>query len=196
MEKLHLSRFWWQLIAIQVWLRPKTLNAILLNALDLCRRTGCVFRGLVNSNNLTQVSNLKSHNKLCEIGAPWKLVNYLANDGEPTSRLTNKLDFDAELKVSFDVYFYERNSDGIHRYEHRHLVHRRLIFPIFRSNDYLVLVPDIQVWSGTPRARVCLQLYQLRRFSLSSPRFVDSVYGNPRSKLGWLSSGLFDYADK
>ena len=48
------------------------------------------------------------------------------------------------------VYFYERNSDGLHNYRTPAPSRSTINIPYFVSNDYLVFVPDIKYEIGLP----------------------------------------------
>lgn len=80
-----------------------------------------------------------------------ELVGYLANDGFPLQGLLFKPDnFDPNIKYPMLVYFYERNSDGLHAYRAPAPSASTINIPYFVSNDYLVFVPDIKYDLGLP----------------------------------------------
>ncbi|MCL6259910.1 prolyl oligopeptidase family serine peptidase [Aquiflexum sp. TKW24L] len=80
-----------------------------------------------------------------------ELVDYLANDGVPLQGLLFKPDnFDPNKKYPMLVYFYERNSDGLHSYRAPAPSASTINIPYFVSNDYLVFVPDIKYDLGLP----------------------------------------------
>ena len=80
-----------------------------------------------------------------------ELVDYLANDGTPLQGLLFKPEnFDASKKYPMMVYFYERNSDGLHQYRAPAPSASTINIPFFVSNDYLVFVPDIKYDLGLP----------------------------------------------
>ncbi|MGY6588380.1 MAG: S9 family peptidase [Wenzhouxiangella sp.] len=59
-------------------------------------------------------------------------------------------DFDPEQTYPMIVYFYERDSDGLHRHRPP-MAHRSVIIPTFyTSNDYIVFVPDTWYREGYP----------------------------------------------
>ena len=59
-------------------------------------------------------------------------------------------DFDPERAYPMIVYFYERDSDRLHRHRPP-MAHRSVIIPTFyTSNDYIVFVPDIWYREGYP----------------------------------------------
>ena len=59
-------------------------------------------------------------------------------------------DFDPDREYPMIVYFYERDSDGLHNHRPPQ-AHRSVIIPTFyTSNDYVVFVPDIKYREGYP----------------------------------------------
>jgi len=109
-----------------------------------------VYLGDLSFKNLVKASNLNPQQAEVNWGSV-ELVNYLANDGEPLQGLLYKPEnFDPNKKYPMMVYFYERNSDGIHRYRAPAPSASTINIPYFVSNDYLVLVPDIKYDLGLP----------------------------------------------
>ena len=109
-----------------------------------------VYLGDLTFKKLVKVSNLNPQQEMVNWGSV-ELVNYLANDGEPLQGLLYKPEnFDPNKKYPMMVYFYERNSDGIHRYRAPAPSASTINIPYFVSNDYLVLVPDIKYDLGLP----------------------------------------------
>ena len=79
------------------------------------------------------------------------LYQWTSLDGKQLDGLLYKPEgFDATKKYPMLVYFYERNSEGLHR--HQGVVpHRSIINPAFyTSRGYLVFVPDIVYRDGYP----------------------------------------------
>lgn len=100
--------------------------------------------------NLTKVSSLNPQQAEVNWGSV-ELVDYLANDGTPLQGLLYKPEnFDPNKKYPMMVYFYERNSDGLHRYRAPAPSASTINIPFFVSNDYVVLVPDIKYDLGLP----------------------------------------------
>ncbi|WP_339753977.1 S9 family peptidase [Algoriphagus aquimarinus] len=100
--------------------------------------------------NLKKVSNLNPQQANVNWGSV-ELVDYLTNDGEPLQGLLFKPEnFDASKKYPMMVYFYERNSDGLHNYRAPAPSASTINIPYFVSNDYLVFVPDIKYDLGLP----------------------------------------------
>ena len=104
----------------------------------------------LNFKNLTKVSELNPQ----QAGIKWgsvELVSYLTTDGDPLQGLLFKPEgFDPSKKYPMMVYFYERNSDGLHNYRTPAPSRSTINIPYFVSNDYLVFVPDIKYEIGLP----------------------------------------------
>ncbi|MDG1279265.1 MAG: prolyl oligopeptidase family serine peptidase [Algoriphagus sp.] len=129
--------------------KAKESDAILLNRSTYVENPD-VYLGDLSFKNLNKVSNLNPQQANVNWGSV-ELVNYLANDGEPLQGLLYKPEnFDPNKKYPMMVYFYERNSDGIHRYRAPAPSASTINIPYFVSNDYLVLVPDIKYDLGLP----------------------------------------------
>lgn len=80
-----------------------------------------------------------------------ELVDYLTNDNVPLQGLLFKPEnFDSNKKYPLMVYFYERNSDGLHNYRAPAPSASTINIPYFVSNEYLVFVPDIKYDLGLP----------------------------------------------
>ncbi|MCE7055318.1 prolyl oligopeptidase family serine peptidase [Algoriphagus sp. AGSA1] len=100
--------------------------------------------------NLKKVSNLNPQQAEVNWGSV-ELVDYMTNDGESLQGLLFKPEnFDASKKYPMMVYFYERNSDGLHNYRAPAPSASTINIPYFVSNDYLVFVPDITYKLGLP----------------------------------------------
>ncbi|MFC3414131.1 S9 family peptidase [Algoriphagus hitonicola] len=100
--------------------------------------------------NLRKVSNLNPQQADVKWGSV-ELVSYLANDGTPLQGLLFKPEnFDENKKYPMMVYFYERNSNGLHNYRAPAPSASTINIPYFVSNDYLVFVPDIKYDLGLP----------------------------------------------
>ena len=104
----------------------------------------------LNFNDLTKVSDLNPQ----QAGIKWgsvELISYLTTDGDPLQGLLFKPEnFDPSKKYPMMVYFYERNSDGLHNYRTPAPSRSTINIPYFVSNDYLVFVPDIKYEIGLP----------------------------------------------
>jgi len=129
--------------------KAKEAGAILLNR-STYEENPDVYLGDLSFGNLTKVSDLNLQQASVNWGSV-ELVNYLANDGEPLQGLLYKPEnFDPNKKYPMMIYFYERSSDGIHRYRAPAPSASTINIPYFVSNDYLVLVPDIKYDLGLP----------------------------------------------
>ena len=80
-----------------------------------------------------------------------ELMEWLSTDGEELQGLLYRPeDFDPSKEYPMMVYFYERNSDNLHRHAPP-LPHRSIIQPTFyASRGYLVFIPDIVYREGFP----------------------------------------------
>ncbi|PSL06280.1 prolyl oligopeptidase family serine peptidase [Cecembia rubra] len=109
-----------------------------------------VYAGDLGMQDFTRLSIANPQQKDIKWGAV-ELVNYLANDGTPLQGLLFKPEnFDPNTKYPMMVYFYERNSDGLHSYRAPAPSASTINIPYFVSNDYLVFVPDIKYDLGLP----------------------------------------------
>lgn len=80
-----------------------------------------------------------------------ELVSWLSPDGTPLQGMLYKPEnFDPGKEYPMIVYFYERNSDNLHRHwapeAHRSIIN----FTFYTSRGYLVFVPDIVYTEGYP----------------------------------------------
>ncbi|MFN3800118.1 S9 family peptidase [Belliella pelovolcani] len=104
----------------------------------------------MNMSKLTQLSFANPQQKEVNWGTV-ELVDYLANDGVLLQGLLFKPEnFDPNKKYPMMVYFYERNSDGLHNYRAPAPSASTINIPYFVSNEYLVFVPDIKYDLGLP----------------------------------------------
>ncbi|MCH7412611.1 prolyl oligopeptidase family serine peptidase [Belliella sp. R4-6] len=104
----------------------------------------------MSMSQLTQLSQANPQQKDVNWGTV-ELVEYLANDGVPLQGLLFKPEnFDSNKKYPMMVYFYERNSDGLHSYRAPAPSASTINIPYFVSNEYLVFVPDIKYDLGLP----------------------------------------------
>lgn len=109
-----------------------------------------VYASDLQMQNLSQLSFVNPQQKDIKWGTV-ELVDYLANDGTALQGLLFKPeDFDPGKKYPMMVYFYERNSDGLHLYRTPAPSASTINIPYFVSNDYLVFVPDIKYDLGLP----------------------------------------------
>ncbi|WP_430612883.1 alpha/beta hydrolase family protein [Flavobacterium sp. JP2137] len=80
-----------------------------------------------------------------------ELVHWTTATGKAaTGVLYKPEDFDARKKYPMIVYFYEKLSDNLHRYEAPAPTPSRLNISYFVSNGYLVFTPDIRYETGYP----------------------------------------------
>ena len=82
-----------------------------------------------------------------------ELVEWTSNDGIPLQGILYKPeDFDASKKYPMMVYFYERNSDGLHSYTVPAAGRSSINRSFYVSRGYLLFVPDIPYAIGYPGA--------------------------------------------
>jgi dienelactone hydrolase len=80
-----------------------------------------------------------------------ELYHWSAIDGKPASgTLYKPEDFDSTKKYPLILYFYERLTDSIFKYQAPAPTPSRLNIPFFVSRGYLVLTPDIVYSKGHP----------------------------------------------
>ncbi|MHC5310249.1 alpha/beta hydrolase family protein [Myroides sp. LJL116] len=98
----------------------------------------------------TQVSDINKQQALYNWGTA-ELVEWVTPKGfESQGVLFKPEDFEPNKKYPMIVYFYERLSDNLHRYEAPAPTPSRLNIPFFVSNGYLVFTPDIAYMDGYP----------------------------------------------
>ncbi|WP_158963017.1 alpha/beta hydrolase family protein [Myroides fluvii] len=101
-------------------------------------------------NQMTQLSQLNPQQEEYNWGTN-ELVHWTTPNGyEATGVLFKPEDFDATKKYPMIVYFYEKLSDNLNRYEAPAPTPSRLNIPYFVSNGYLVFTPDISYTDGYP----------------------------------------------
>ncbi|MDC0326225.1 prolyl oligopeptidase family serine peptidase [bacterium] len=80
-----------------------------------------------------------------------ELVHWRANDGQKLDGILLKPDdFDPSKKYPMLVYFYERNSDNLHRYYTPAAGRSIICHSFYVSRGYLVFIPDIPYKTGEP----------------------------------------------
>lgn len=80
-----------------------------------------------------------------------ELVHWNAGDGEALTGLLYKPDdFEQTRKYPLLVYFYERNSDNLHRYYAPAAGRSIINFSFYVSRGYVLFVPDIPYKTGEP----------------------------------------------
>lgn len=111
------------------------------------------------SNNLYITNNLTKATKISNINLQqenysWgsaELVEWVTPKGFESQGVLYKPEgFDVNKKYPMIVYFYERLSDNLHRYEAPAPTPSRLNISYFVSNGYLVFTPDISYIDGYP----------------------------------------------
>lgn len=80
-----------------------------------------------------------------------ELISWTTPNGfDATGVLFKPEDFDPNKKYPMIVYFYEKLSDNLNRYEAPAPTPSRLNIPFFVSNGYLVFTPDVSYIEGYP----------------------------------------------
>lgn len=80
-----------------------------------------------------------------------ELVSWKATDGQELQGLLYKPEnFEADKKYPLMVYFYERNSDNLHRYYPPAAGRSIINFSFYVSRGYVLFVPDIPYTTGEP----------------------------------------------
>jgi dipeptidyl aminopeptidase/acylaminoacyl peptidase len=80
-----------------------------------------------------------------------ELVQWESNDGEELDGLLYKPDgFDPSKKYPLMVYFYERNSNNLHRYYAPAAGRSIINFSFYVSRGYVIFIPDIPYTTGEP----------------------------------------------
>jgi dipeptidyl aminopeptidase/acylaminoacyl peptidase len=80
-----------------------------------------------------------------------ELVRWQADDGQELEGLLYKPEsFDPQKKYPLMVYFYERNSDNLHRYYAPAAGRSIINFSFYVSRGYVIFVPDIPYKTGEP----------------------------------------------
>ncbi|MBL0741640.1 alpha/beta hydrolase family protein [Chryseolinea lacunae] len=80
-----------------------------------------------------------------------EIVKWMSLDNVPLQGLLYKPDnFDASKKYPMIVYYYEKNSDGIHQHVSPEPLRSSVNRAMYASNGYLIFVPDIVYRVGYP----------------------------------------------
>jgi dipeptidyl aminopeptidase/acylaminoacyl peptidase len=104
-----------------------------------------------------------------------ELVNWVAGDGKPLEGLLYKPEnFDPKKKYPMIIYFYERNSDLLHRYWTPAPSASIINASVYTSNGYLVFIPDIRYEIGYP-GKSAMDAIVPGALKLISLGFVDSA---------------------
>ena len=84
-------------------------------------------------------------------GGPSNWSQWKAADGQELEGLLYKPEnFDASKKYPLMVYFYERNTDNLHRYYAPAAGRSIINFSFYVSRGYVLFVPDIPYTTGEP----------------------------------------------
>jgi len=104
----------------------------------------------LNFDNLQRMSDVNPQQKNFLWGSS-ELVHFTSIDGKPLQGILYKpADFNPHKKYPMIVYFYERNSDYLHRYWTPAPGRSIINFSFYASRGYLIFVPDIPYKVGYP----------------------------------------------
>ncbi|MGI9468316.1 MAG: alpha/beta hydrolase family protein [Rubripirellula sp.] len=99
---------------------------------------------------ISRVSNINPQQEEYSWGTA-ELVHWRATDGQKLDGILLKPDdFDPSKKYPMMVYFYERNSDNLHRYYTPAAGRSIICHSFYVSRGYLVFIPDIPYKTGEP----------------------------------------------
>jgi len=114
------------------------------------RRCPDIWTSTTAFKKIKRISDINPHQDEYRWGTA-ELVHWKAKDGRSLDGLLYKPDdFDPAKKYPLMVYFYERNSDNLHRY-HTPAAGRSIIcFSFYVSRGYVLFVPDIPYKTGEP----------------------------------------------
>ncbi|UVD80165.1 prolyl oligopeptidase family serine peptidase [Myroides albus] len=142
----------------KLWMQPYSGFNSLFKAKN-AKVYGYVKGSFKESINLYVTKDFKEEVKLSNLNAQqanynWgtnELIHWTTPKGyEATGVLFKPENFDPNKKYPMIVYFYEKLSDNLHRYEAPAPTPSRLNIPFYVSNEYLVFTPDISYVDGYP----------------------------------------------
>ncbi|MDE0863492.1 MAG: prolyl oligopeptidase family serine peptidase [Rubripirellula sp.] len=114
------------------------------------RRCPDLWTSTVNFKSISRVSDINPQQQKYSWGTS-ELVHWKANDGQRLDGILLKPDnFDPDRKYPMLVYFYERNSDNLHRYYTPAAGRSIICHSFYVSRGYLVFIPDIPYETGKP----------------------------------------------
>ena len=114
------------------------------------RRCSDIWTSTLTFNELTRVSDINPQQDEYSWGNA-ELVHWRAKDGQNLDGILLKPDdFDPSRKYPMLVYFYERNSDNLHRYYTPAAGRSIVCHSFYVSRGYLVFIPDIPYKTGEP----------------------------------------------
>ncbi len=100
--------------------------------------------------NVSRISDSNPQQKNYKWGSA-ELVGYKSADGTDLQGILLKPDgFDPKKKYPMMVYFYERNSDNLHRYWAPAAGRSIINFSFYVSRGYVIFIPDIPYKAGYP----------------------------------------------
>ena len=114
------------------------------------RQCADVWTSTLAFREISRVSNINPQQEDYSWGTA-ELVHWRARDGQKLDGILLKPDdFDPDKKYPMMVYFYERNSDNLHRYYTPAAGRSIICHSFYVSRGYLVFIPDIPYKTGEP----------------------------------------------
>ncbi len=114
------------------------------------RRSPDIWVSSLDFKKLSRISNINPQQRDYLWGNA-ELVNFKSADGKPLEGILMKPDnFDPKKKYPMIVYFYERNSDNLHRYWAPAAGRSIINHSFYVSRGYIVFIPDIPYKVGYP----------------------------------------------
>ena len=109
-----------------------------------------VWTSTLDFREITRVSDINPQQDEYSWGTA-ELVHWRAKDGQKLDGILLKPDdFDPARKYPMMVYFYERNSDNLHRYYTPAAGRSIICHSFYVSRGYVVFIPDIPYKTGEP----------------------------------------------
>ena len=114
------------------------------------RRCPDIWTSTTEFKKIKRISDINPHQDEYRWGTA-ELFHWTATDGQALEGLLYKPDdFDPDSKYPLMVYFYERNSDNLHRYYAPAAGRSIINFSFYVSRGYVLFVPDIPYKTGEP----------------------------------------------
>lgn len=114
------------------------------------RRSPDLWTSTQEFKKINRISDINPHQHEYRWGTA-ELVHWNATDGQALDGLLYKPDdFNPAQKYPLMVYFYERNSDNLHRYYAPAAGRSIINFSFYVSRGYVLFVPDIPYKTGAP----------------------------------------------
>jgi dipeptidyl aminopeptidase/acylaminoacyl peptidase len=103
-----------------------------------------------------------------------ELEEWISLDGEKLQGLLYKPEnFDPDEKYPLMIYFYERNTENLHRHQHPYPSHSTINKTFYASNGYMVFVPDITYKIGYPGQSAYNAIVSGTQFLVNTYPYID-----------------------